>query len=35
LTPTTEILAQLEAALGAEFVRTDDQSRAAYGVDAL
>ncbi len=33
--PTTEILAQLETALGSEFVRTDDQSRAAYGVDAL
>ena len=30
-----EILAQLETALGAEFVRTDDQSRAAYGTDAL
>ena len=35
MTPTTEILAQLETALGPEFVRTDDQSRAAYGVDAL
>ena len=35
MTPTTEILAQLETALGSEFVRTDDQSRAAYGVDAL
>ena len=35
LTPTTEILAQLETALGSAFVRTDDQSRAAYGVDAL
>ena len=35
MTPTTEILAQLESALGSEFVRTDDQSRAAYGVDAL
>jgi glycolate oxidase len=35
LTPTTEILVQLETALGSEFVRTDDQSRAAYGVDAL
>jgi glycolate oxidase len=35
LTPTTEILAQLETALGSQFVRTDEQSRAAYGVDAL
>ena len=35
MTPTTEIAAQLETTLGSEFVRTDDQSRAAYGVDAL
>ena len=35
MTPTTEIVAQLETTLGSEFVRTDDQSRAAYGVDAL
>jgi glycolate oxidase len=35
LTATPEILAQLEAALGAEYVRTDDQARATYGTDAL
>jgi glycolate oxidase len=35
LTPTTDILAGLEAALGAEHVRTDDRARVDYGTDAL
>ena len=35
LTPTAHILAQLEAAIGAEHVRTDEQSRTIYGTDAL
>ncbi len=35
MTPTTDILTQLETTLGADYVRTDDQSRAIYGTDAL
>jgi glycolate oxidase len=34
LTPTADILAELQTALGAEHVRTDDQARVAYGTDA-
>ena len=35
MTPAAGIAAQLETLLGAEFVRTDDQSRTVYGTDAL
>ena len=35
MTPAAGIAAQLETILGAEFVRTDDQSRTVYGTDAL
>jgi glycolate oxidase len=35
LTPTTDFLKQLESAIGAEHIRTDDQARVAYGTDAL
>jgi glycolate oxidase len=35
LTPTADILAEFETILGAAHVRTDDQTRAAYGTDAL
>jgi glycolate oxidase len=34
VTPTADILAELQTALGAEHVRTDDQARVAYGTDA-
>ena len=34
-TLTTGILAQLETALGAEYVRTDEPTRTTYGTDAL
>ena len=35
MTPAAGIAAQFETLLGAEFVRTDDQSRTVYGTDAL